>query len=65
MGHLLGQARVSTADQKPDRQTDELTAAGCWKVFVNHASGTRTDRPGLDEVFDFLRPATPEVHRTV
>ncbi len=29
MAHLLGYARVSTTDQNPDLQVDELAAAGC------------------------------------
>jgi len=28
MSHLLGYARVSTTEQNPDLQVDELTAAG-------------------------------------
>lgn len=35
MGLLLGCARVSTVDQKPDLQIDDLSAAGCYEVFVN------------------------------
>ncbi len=31
-GGPLGYARVSTTEQNPDLQVDELTAAGCWKV---------------------------------
>jgi len=31
VGHLLGYARVSTAEPNTDLQTDELTAAGCWR----------------------------------
>jgi len=34
---LLGYARVSTAEQNADLQTDELTSAGCCEVFVDHA----------------------------
>jgi len=32
MGHLLGYARVSTADQQPQLQVDALQAAGCYRV---------------------------------
>ena len=39
MGHLLGYARVSTTDQQPDLQVDALTAAGCYRVFTETASG--------------------------
>ena len=48
MGHLLGYARVSTVEQSADLQTDELTAAGCWKVYTDSASGALgpPPRPG-------------------
>jgi DNA invertase Pin-like site-specific DNA recombinase len=52
MGHLLGYARVSTTDQQPDLQVDALTAAGCYRVFTEQASGARADRPVLAQ----LRP---------
>ncbi len=55
MAHLLGYARVSTLEQNPDLQVDELTAAGCWKVWTDHASGTLDRRPQLDEVLEQLR----------
>ncbi len=52
---LVGYARVSTRDQHPQAQTDALTAAGCEKVFVDHASGTLARRTALDEVLAYLR----------
>ncbi len=54
MAHLLGYARVSTAEQNVDLQLDELTAAGCWKVWTDLASGTLDRRPQLDEVLEQL-----------
>jgi len=56
VGHLLGYARVSTAEQNPDLQVDELTEAGCWKVWTDHASGALDRRPQLEEVLGQLRP---------
>jgi hypothetical protein len=56
MGHLLGYARVSTTDQQPQLQVDALTAAGCYRVFTETASGARADRPILAQALDQLRP---------
>jgi len=57
MGHLLGYARVSTAvGQDVALQRDTLTAAGCYRVFVDTASGALDARPALTEVLDQLRP---------
>jgi len=56
MAQLLGYARVSTLEQNPDLQVDELTAAGCWRVWTDHASGALDRRPQLDAVLEQLRP---------
>jgi DNA invertase Pin-like site-specific DNA recombinase len=56
MGHLLGYARVSTTNQHPQLQVDALTAAGCYRVFTETASGARVDRPTLEQLLDQLRP---------
>ena len=56
MSHLLGYAPVSTAERNADLQTDELTAAGCWRVWTDHASGVLDRRPQLDELLGQLRP---------
>ncbi len=56
MTHLLGYARVATTEQNPDLQVDELTAAGCWRVWTDRASGALDRRPQLDEVLEQLRP---------
>jgi DNA invertase Pin-like site-specific DNA recombinase len=55
MPHLLGYARVSTADQNPDLQLDALRAAGCYRLFVDTASGTLDERPQLAKILDHLR----------
>ncbi len=55
MGSLIGYARVSTAEQSADLQTDELTAAGCLKVFAEQASGAVDRRPQLERALSELR----------
>lgn len=56
MGHLLGYARVSTNDQDARLQHDALTAAGCYRIFTDTASGTLESRPELDKLLDQIRP---------
>ncbi len=49
-------------DEVLDAQKDALEAAGCEKVFVEHASGVLAKRPALDEALDYLRAGdTPVV----
>ena len=52
---LIGYARVSTGDQKLSLQHDALNAAGCERIFDDHASGATTDRPGLAELLEYAR----------
>ena len=54
---LVGYARVSTTEgrQVLDRQLDALNAAGCERVFEDHASGAAADRPSLTACLDYLR----------
>jgi DNA invertase Pin-like site-specific DNA recombinase len=52
---LIGYARVSTADQNLDAQLDALDRAGCEKVFTDKVSGSRAERPGLDQALAFVR----------
>jgi Resolvase, N terminal domain len=56
MGHLVGSARVSTTDLHSQLQADALKRAGCYRVFMETASGARIDRPILAQVLDQLRP---------
>jgi DNA invertase Pin-like site-specific DNA recombinase len=52
----IGYARVSTKGQKDDSQVDELTAAGCDRIFVDHGvSGKHAARPELDKALAYLR----------
>ena len=53
---LLGYARVSTRDQDPTRQVDELTRAGCERIWTDHGvSGTVQSRPEFDALLDYAR----------
>jgi hypothetical protein len=58
-GQSLGYARVSTAEQHLGLQVDALTAAGCYRIFTDKASGAAgalAAHPELDRVLDQLRP---------
>lgn len=55
VGQIVGYARVSTADQNLDRQTDRLTAAGAQRFFTDTITGSTRDRPGLDAALSYLR----------
>jgi DNA invertase Pin-like site-specific DNA recombinase len=52
---LIGYARVSTADQTLNLQTDALKKADCRKIFTDTASGAKAERKGLEEALNFLR----------
>lgn len=56
MSHILGYARVSTADQDLAGQQQRLTAAGAFRIFTDVISGKTFDRPGLTALLDHLRP---------
>jgi DNA invertase Pin-like site-specific DNA recombinase len=51
----IGYARVSTLDQNPQLQTDALKKAGCERIFTDHLSGVRVDRPALAEALNVSR----------
>lgn len=51
----VGYARVSTSEQREDSQTDALDAAGCARIFIDHASGTLSKRAGLADALAYLR----------
>lgn len=54
---VFGYARVSKGDdQDPRPQVAALRAAGVTKLFTEHASGGRWDRPELHRLLDQLRP---------
>lgn len=52
---LIGYARVSTDDQNLDLQKDELQKIGCDRIFEDHTSGAKSDRPGLKDTLDYVR----------
>ena len=52
---LVGYARVSTQDQKPELQHDALIGAGCEKVFTEKRSGAKADRPELIAALEYMR----------
>jgi len=51
----LGYARISKDDQSLNLQIDALKAAGCEQIFKDTVSGMKEERPGLTEVFKYLR----------
>lgn len=55
-GALVGYARVSTRDQKLDRQLAALNSAGCIKIFADKKSGKNAEREELWAALDYLRP---------
>lgn len=53
----VGYARVSTDDQHPENQIEELVRAGCdrKRIYQDTASGGQWDRPQLHKALDQLR----------
>lgn len=52
---LIGYARVSTQDQNIDWQIDLLKKAGCERVYDEKVSGSKSNRPKLEECLRHLR----------
>jgi DNA invertase Pin-like site-specific DNA recombinase len=55
--HRIGYARVSSSGQNLDSQIDALQKAGCKKIFCDKVTGSRMDRPGWDQLLDYIRPS--------
>ena len=52
IGHRIGYIRVSTFDQNPERQLDNVKVD---RTFIDKASGKDTKRPELDALMKFTR----------
>ena len=52
---LIFYARVSSKEQNLDRQLARGKEVKADKVFTDKLSGKNTDRPGLQEMFDYIR----------
>jgi hypothetical protein len=51
-GHRIGYARVSTLDQNPERQLEDIPVD---RLFTEKASGKDTKRPERDLLLAFVR----------
>ena len=52
---IFGYARVSTHEQNLDLQIDALQQYGCEKIYQEKMTGSRQDRPQLEELLNYLR----------
>lgn len=52
---IVGYARVSTQEQNLQMQLDALSEAGCFEIFEEKMTGTKKDRPALNEMLKMLR----------
>lgn len=52
---LVGYVRVSSLDQNPDRQLEELNALQVEKIFMDKLSGKDTECPELQKMLNFVR----------
>lgn len=51
----VGYARVSSTDQHLDRQLAQFKKIGIEKVFSDKVSGKNTDRPGFQQMIEYVR----------
>jgi len=52
---LIGYARVSTSDQNLDSQLNQLTLAGCRKLFMDIGTGKKFGHPQLMQALEYMR----------
>jgi DNA invertase Pin-like site-specific DNA recombinase len=52
---IVGYARVSTQDQNLQMQLDELQKYGCFEIFEEKMTGSKRERPALNEMLKMLR----------
>lgn len=52
----FGYARVSTTDHHLTLQLDALQKAGCERIYQEHISGTKIERPELAKLLETLQP---------
>ena len=55
MKYTYGYARVSAADQNLNTQLEDLTRAGCSRIFQEKVSGTRIKSHVLDDLLAAVR----------
>jgi predicted site-specific integrase-resolvase len=52
--HRIGYTRVSSIGQNLDSQIAALKAAGCKKISTDKMTGSRMDRPGWDQLMEYV-----------
>lgn len=63
---IIGYARVSTREQKPEAQEAELLRAGAERVFIDHGESSRVaDRPQWQACQDYMRAGDTLVVRSL